>query len=83
MMPTISPALRFYFETGNYDGPFPEEDRCDVFLLSGRDADLKAIWDTVKDEITTDWMKMHPPGDMPFAWWRFDAPEPRIDDVSD
>ena len=71
MRPVISPALRSYFLTGTYDGPFPEADRCDVFLLSGSDADLRTIWNTVRDEIMGEWTN-HPPGDMPYGWWRFE-----------
>lgn len=78
---SISQALRSYFETGSYDN-FPEEDRCDVFLLSSWEADLKAAWDAVKDEILADWMQRHPCS-KPFAWWRFDAPETRQESESE
>ncbi|MEI6610989.1 MAG: hypothetical protein WCO53_14780 [Deltaproteobacteria bacterium] len=71
---SITPALRFYFETGTYDGPFPAEDLCDTFILSNREDDLKAAWEANKQEIMAEWTKNHPPpGDMPFAWWRFDS----------
>lgn len=53
----ITSALRYYFETGSYDGDFPEEDRCDVFLLSSWPVELRAAWNDAKETILADWKR--------------------------
>lgn len=67
----ITSALRYYFETGSYDGDFPQEDRCDVFLLSNWPDELRAAWNSVKDTIMTDWKRAGKPG-LPWAVIEFE-----------
>ena len=39
-------------------------------------AAMKQAWDELRDEILPAWIAEHP-GTRPYAWWVFDAPEPR------
>ena len=39
-------------------------------------AELRAAWNEVKDEILESWAREEP-GIRPLHWWRFDSPEPR------
>ena len=36
----------------------------------------QAAWGDHRDVLLEDWIK-HNPGTRPFAWWKYDAPEPR------
>jgi hypothetical protein len=40
------------------------------------DEQLKAVWDEVRDDFLTEFTSRHP-GTRPWAWWHFEAPEPR------
>jgi hypothetical protein len=53
---------------------FPGEDTLVVWttLPSG----LHALWTEHRAEILGDWIRVRP-GTRPYAWWRFEAPEPR------
>ena len=69
-VPIISPALRYYFETGddNQD-QFSPADRFNVFLIGfplGKGRDLKDLWEIAKSEILKDWKKEKRPG-LPWA----------------
>jgi hypothetical protein len=37
---------------------------------------IKAAWEKIGDSVTKDFIKQHPCR-RPWAWWRFDAPQPR------
>ena len=37
---------------------------------------MKAAWMELRDELLPTWIEQHP-GTRPYAWWRFEAPEPR------
>ena len=69
----IPAALKKSFEGEAY-GP-NDEGACDVFLMELRPA-MKEAWDVYRDEVVADWIKKHP-CTRPFAFWKFDAPEPR------
>ena len=54
-------------------------------LLSGNDffgagfpdnRSMQEGWESLRAEILPEWIREHP-GRRPYAWWRFDAPEPR------
>lgn len=34
------------------------------------------VWADYRDALMVDWVRLHP-GSRPWAWWQFDAPEPR------
>lgn len=36
----------------------------------------RAAWEILREQIMADWIAQHP-GQRPWAWWRFDAPERR------
>ena len=40
---------------------------------------MREAWEDCKSEIMTAWDK---PGRRPWAWWLFDSPAPRDDDIS-
>ena len=35
------------------------------------------LWETHRDEVLREWLKEYEAGTRPFAWWKWDAPEPR------
>ena len=37
---------------------------------------MKAAWWELRDELLPTWIEQHP-GTRPYAWWRFEVPEPR------
>ena len=39
----------------------------------GTDAKARAIWDTARDIVVSEWAERHP-GKMPPVWWLMDAP---------
>lgn len=69
----ISAALLSYFETGGYDEN--ADGVCEVFLMMLRPK-MALAWETHRAEILTSWVAANPCS-RPWAWWRFDAPEPR------
>lgn len=48
----------------------------DVDESAEADAAMRAAWDSVRSELLDGWITDNP-GTRPFAWWRYDAPEPR------
>jgi hypothetical protein len=38
--------------------------------------DMRDAWDSLRDELLPKFIAENP-GERPFAWWKFDAPEPR------
>ena len=56
----ISPAWRRFWETGAVGNETGEDG--DIFLLQGRDEELKAAWLEVRDEIMADWQRAGKPG---------------------
>jgi hypothetical protein len=42
----------------------------------------KALWEEKRTDILTDWIKTRP-GSRPWAWWVYDAPEPRHEHESE
>jgi hypothetical protein len=73
----LSPALRHWFETGEWSDP-----EADGFLEMlglthrGQRPALAAWWHTVRSDLLRDWIAAHP-GTRPHAWWTFDSPEPQ------
>lgn len=67
----ISDNLRTYLLTG-----VRKKGDAQGFHLSGNFNRLRLIWDAVKDEIMTGWIKENPCA-RPYAFWLFDAPERR------
>ena len=37
---------------------------------------METAWSELRDELLPTWVEQHP-GTRPYAWWRFEAPEPR------
>lgn len=48
---------------------FGTHENCDVEAM-------RRAWKELRNELLPDWIAGHP-GTRPYAWWRFDAPEPR------
>jgi hypothetical protein len=71
----LSPEITHWFETGQHIVP---EDGLPIesFRLRFCDDDARQIWRAARAEILVDWIAEHP-GTRPWAWWRFDATEPR------
>jgi hypothetical protein len=43
----------------------------------GRDEDrARTIWGEIRSAVLSAWVSL--PGSRPFAWWKFEAPEPRL-----
>lgn len=61
----ISPALRDYFLTGSYDHHSLEA-RAEVFYQCLDEKKLKIIWESVRDDLTKEFIKQNP-GQMPAA----------------
>lgn len=70
---SISPALLKYFKGESY-GP-GDEGAVDVFLMELR-PEMKKAWESYREQIIADWIRQNPCS-RPWAWWEFDAPEPR------
>ena len=71
----LSEARRHYLKTGDAllgDG-FAD---LDLFLTAKNAEQVRQWWLDHRDEILPEFIRAHP-GCRPFAWWRFDAPEPR------
>ena len=77
--PTVPSALIYYFQTGDQDqSGFDEIDHYNEFLPdfdAGMGRDIIDYWRACRDEVVAGWIRKHA-GSRPFAWWRFDAPEP-------
>ncbi|WP_095087632.1 hypothetical protein [Mesorhizobium sophorae] len=60
-------------------GELPEQIR--EWFASGKDSffhdDLPAWWEAWREPFLAEWVQ-HQPGTRPWAWWRHDAPEPRL-----
>jgi len=61
----IPPALRDYFLTGSYDN-YSLDEEAEVFYMCCDEKKLKDIWDTVKDDLTKEFVKENP-GRLPAA----------------
>lgn len=48
----------------------------DIYFFKIDDEKVKAAWESVGADLTAECIKRSP-GSRPWAWWRFDAPEPR------
>jgi len=46
------------------------------YLSTDRKPKVEAVWREVRDELLAAWIREHPVR-RPWAWWQFDAPEPR------
>lgn len=75
---TLTPAWRVYFMTGQDYGEHPEHRGIDLWqvCLGVLPAKLITMWRAYGAEIVADWILEHP-GSRPWAWWRWDATEPR------
>ena len=74
---TVSDAVLHVLETGE---PKAEEahDLLDLHRLVGRnETALRAVWVEHREEILEDFIDENP-GRRPWAWWKYDAPEPRL-----
>ena len=74
----VSAAMLAYLRTGEFpSGPGWVE----VGLATaGPGVQLRADWITAREAILTVWVKARP-GSRPWAWWRFDAPRWRREDL--
>lgn len=71
--PPVADGLVQFLETGK----LPKDDQFfDVLLLVANEDTLKATWHTHRDQILGEWIRRSP-GCRPWAWWRYDSPEPR------
>jgi hypothetical protein len=80
--PDISPAIRVLLETGAL--PETREDGVswwDAFVKLGHPDLLREDWEYARDEILADWTTRQP-GRRPHAWWLFDAPRARREDLA-
>ena len=48
----------------------------DVDESTETDAEMRTTWNDCRDRLLADWLAAYPRS-RPYAWWRFDAPEPR------
>jgi hypothetical protein len=67
----LSPALRTYLETGSLADP-----GFDVFDAIATDETLRSAWNAAREWLVAEWIRQFP-GTRPWAWWRYDSPEPR------
>lgn len=76
----ISKSLKHYLLTGNYGAAACPGclERGETFLLAnpGKRDGLRAIWESNKNKIITDWIKKTP-CTRPWAFWEFDVKEIR------
>jgi|SRR5579871_3886465 len=74
----ISPMMMLYLETGHWFGELNEVSN----PQAPTDEHARLAWEIVREEMlaneTVDvkTVKTREPGKRPWAWWRFDAPEP-------
>ncbi len=76
-IPTELGFLRHQIETGRPLLDIPQN----AFTFAS-DEHFQATWDQYRDEILADWIRVRP-GTRPYAWWRFDSPEPRDETESE
>lgn len=63
----------YFLEHGTVEGG-PAHDDFELFLKT--DEEWKNLWTEQRDKILESWIREHPCS-RPWAWWKFDAPEPR------
>jgi hypothetical protein len=51
----------------DYNRRWPERSNFDA---------MRKAWEELRHELLPEWIREHP-GTRPYAWWKFDAPEPR------
>jgi hypothetical protein len=79
----VGSLWRSYLRTGVLPDRADAPDECatrwlDVFIGSqGTAAVARACWEAVRDELLSEWIAEYP-GTRPWAFWEFDAPEPRL-----
>lgn len=77
--PLLSESLRRFLETGDsamgIDAGM-DVDAHAVFRLRRDETALRALWQDHRAELLAEFVAEHP-GSCPWAWWRFEAPEPR------
>jgi hypothetical protein len=70
----LSEALRVHLEFGRFSDPKPEGWKDVHFFLTS--VERQALWAIHRDAILSAWIAEHP-GTRPWAWWKFEAAEPR------
>lgn len=70
---TITPAQRSYLETGVYAA---DTDGLNFWFWVYQEGGHEVTWAQTRDALLVDWIAAHP-GSRPWAWWQFDAREPR------
>lgn len=68
-------AMEHYLLTGEY-----LENSSTLEILMASDEEQAAAWATIRARILREWISRRP-GTRPWAWWRFDAPRWRRQDV--
>jgi len=74
-MPTVKKSLGMR--------PVLDDDQINYFLTGTdftffwHEPERTRDWRAIRSDILADWIREHP-GTRPAAWWRYDAPEPRL-----
>lgn len=68
------PAISENVHAGLLSGDWDQGDFV-VFKLGG-ERNVRAVWDSIGEELLADWLRNHPCS-RPWAWWEYAAPEPR------
>jgi hypothetical protein len=71
---TLSTGVRAHLEVGHLSGGEKPEGWLEVYFLGSKERQV--LWELHRAAILSAWI-VHHPGTRPWAWWMFEATEPR------